>query len=428
MSQMIFEQLYPDVLGAISGGTRANIDALQCALGVFPRQAFLNQPVEAVLLVQNMIDQPLQVRVSINLPPQDKNGNTLVLDTPRQVIPFDMAAGEVGALRIPIIAYPPTQPGTDIPFHVAVRSRSARQGRLIRARAGGAPPTNIPVSPFKLQALREIEFGSETWSGSSDILSATFDIAPRRLPPGQYSLTARYETFWTADEMQRERERVTAKIEEARELAGAMTTTNLFWPMIYATEDHFAACNLPLYPGEIKAIGKMMTYTMSEATVLERENKLENTRWFQALCHLLAEKPELAYAEVGALAAEHLYQHGIYDSVMLAFRLLQTRVSEDLGNLEERMSYAENVVSWFVGQSTPDIHYAYLPLALAGVIINMIVGATIEHPSIMLKEIQEAAEQRRRHVHGDMAVIFQMFDKVFKAAEREASRMTPLRS
>ena len=64
-----FEPLYPDVLGAIAGGLRVTFDdALQAAVGIFPHSAYLNQPVEVIVILQNMIDQNTDVKVALHLP------------------------------------------------------------------------------------------------------------------------------------------------------------------------------------------------------------------------------------------------------------------------------------------------------------------------------------------------------------------------
>ena len=65
MSQIDFDPVYPDVLGAITGGTRINMDALQCALGIFPVRTYVNQPCEIVLILQNMVDQMMKMKIMI---------------------------------------------------------------------------------------------------------------------------------------------------------------------------------------------------------------------------------------------------------------------------------------------------------------------------------------------------------------------------
>jgi len=225
MSELFRVDTYPDVLGSISRGLRSDLDSLQVALGVFPRQAFLNQPLEIVLLLQSMVDQPIQVKVKVQVPPDDSRGSVLVLDTPKNEVTATLKGGEVGALRIPIIAYPPTQPGTDIPLHVAIRHKTGRGAKPVRSRAGGVPPTSFAVSSFKLQALRDVTFTAQPLNGDPSTLTTYFDIAPKRLDMAQYTLVPRYETLWTKAEMAGEHEMVQSQVELAQQIASSMTTT-----------------------------------------------------------------------------------------------------------------------------------------------------------------------------------------------------------
>jgi hypothetical protein len=116
-----FEPLYPDVLGAIAGGLRVTYDnVLQAALGVFPRGAYINQPIEIILILQSMIDQNIEVRVAINLPNRAPNGSSIKLTTPQKEVSRTMSAGEVGVLRLPVVALSPTQPASGVPIRIAV--------------------------------------------------------------------------------------------------------------------------------------------------------------------------------------------------------------------------------------------------------------------------------------------------------------------
>ena len=68
---------YPDVLGTITGGSRLNVELVQCAFGVYPTSTALGQPFEALVLLQNICDRPLQVTVTVQLPRKDSNGNRM---------------------------------------------------------------------------------------------------------------------------------------------------------------------------------------------------------------------------------------------------------------------------------------------------------------------------------------------------------------
>ena len=57
------------MLGAIAGGLRVSFDdVLQAAVGIFPRSAYLNQPIEVLVILQSMIDQNMDVKVALHLP------------------------------------------------------------------------------------------------------------------------------------------------------------------------------------------------------------------------------------------------------------------------------------------------------------------------------------------------------------------------
>src|ERR1700712_485366 len=104
MTDFSFEQMYPDVLGAISSGIRVNMgDVLQCAPGIFPSQAYVNQPLELVLLVQNRVDMPVQVAVTLHLPDQDSSGRPMMIVAPARSLTHTLVAGEVGVFRLPMV-------------------------------------------------------------------------------------------------------------------------------------------------------------------------------------------------------------------------------------------------------------------------------------------------------------------------------------
>ncbi|MFO7322091.1 MAG: hypothetical protein DIU68_010190 [Chloroflexota bacterium] len=391
-----FEMAYPDVLGALTDGLRTDLEHLQCALGVFPRQAFINQPLELVLLLQNMIDQPLQVKVTLQLPMQDRRGMLLVLEGPGPVIEQPMGPGEVGVLRMPIIAYPPSQPGVNIPARVTINSRSGRSGRPVRPRGGAARPGYLSMSPLKLQALREVTFNTIYKPVLPDTLTTFFDLAPTRLSPALYSLTARYETIWSPQDLINEREQLENKRQLAAELAGAMTTTAVYWPFYYRTEEVFARRGIRLAPGEIKAITKLMAYTIGEASLYERDQEMHQSRWFRALCAaVIANETVAADQEPGEIAANSLYEAVLADAVALGLEIVRSYLGDSVMPAENPQVYAERVAAWVTGADGESLRYLYLPLVMAGIALTPLVGSSIENPWIMVRELAETVEARK---------------------------------
>jgi hypothetical protein len=416
------ELMYPDVLGAITGGARINMDALQLALGIFPRQAYLNQPVEVVLILQNMVDQPMQLKVALQLPTRDKKGNVTVIDTPKNMLSMGMQPGEVGVLRIPIVALPPTQPGSDLPVHVAVRYRTAKPGQQVRPPTGGVPPSVLSVSPFKMQVLREIKFIARPWHESNDILTVSFDVAPKKLPPPQQTLSARYETLWAQEEVAEERQLARNKMQDARRVATMLTRYSSYVPLMQTIDEIYTRRGLPLHPGEVKAIAKLLVYTLEDGLELEPGFSVEKSRWFQTLCRLLVSNPELERKDGGEIAVSYLLQPALYDAILLAFALIQHKVREDLGDERERVNYANRFLIWFNGQGEPDLTYVYLPLVMGGVVINQIATRREDNPWIMLDELREASRGRARLVSGEASTIFRLMDQLLEEGEDELRR------
>lgn len=417
------EPFYPDVLGAITGGTRISMDKLQCALGIFPRRTYINQPVEVVLILQSMVDQNMQVKVGIQLPTQDKKGNPVVLDVPKKLISLGMRPGEVGVLNIPLVPLPPTQPGTGFPVRVAVRFRAAAEStHYVRPPTGGAPSSVLSVSQFKLQALRDVEYSAHTWNQSAEIITSYFDVAPRRLPPTPLDLKARYESLWTHEEMAEERELVQARVQDAVYLSAGLTRASVYEPLVAAVDERFARRGLPLHPGEAKAIAKMMTYTLDEGLELEPGFNMQESRWFQTLCQVIAYNPEVEQMKKGELAVKYLFDSALFDAIILGFAVIQPKVRENLGDSAERINYANRVLTWLAGQIEPDLNYVYLPLVLGGVVVNQFVTLRGDNPWIMLDELREAYRGRVRLATGEAVTIFKMMGSLLDDAAEQLRR------
>lgn len=417
-----FEPMYPDVLGAITGGTRINMDQLQVALGIFPQRTYLNQPVEIVLILQNMVDQNMQVKVAVQLPTEDRRGNPVVIDTPRKMLSIGIRPGEVGVLRTPLVPRPPTTPGTQFPVRVAVRYRTAKPGRAVRPPAGGAPPSILGVSSFKLQVLRDVAFSAQMWKNSPDILTTYFDIAPKVMPDLNPELRPRYESLWTHEEMAEERELVLAKVDDARRVSNGLTRGAVYQPLLNAVDERFAGRDLPLHPGEVKAIAKMITYTLDEGLNLEPGYTIEGSRWFQTLCQVLAHDESVEDWDRGTLAVRYLFEAALYDAILLAFSVIEPKVDEDLGDKAERTSYANRILAWYAGQGPADLSYAYLPLVLGGISISEYVKVQQENPWIMLEELREAQRGRSRLFTGEAVAIFKLTDQLLTKAEESLRR------
>jgi hypothetical protein len=406
---------YPDVLGAVTGGNRLSNEHLQFAFGIFPRQSFINQPFEAVIVLQSTMSHPMQVKIALRLPSQDQNGAPAVIDSPNQQILLTLQAGEVGVLRIPMVARPPTRAGKDFPVRLAVRTRIDEHAESVRPPAGGAPPSVLAVSPFKVQALRDITFDAQHWNHSSDVVTAHFDLVPQRLTQNVTMPKMRYEILWSREQMPQEMARAHQQIDSARRLADSAQFTSSYGAFLKAVNHHFGEYDMPLHPGEAMAIAKMMAYTLDEAPKIELTD-VEDTRWFAALCQVLAARPELKRMDRNELMAQYVFNEVLYESILMGFHVIESKVKEDLGSAQERLEYANRVMAWLGGRGAPDLNYVYLPLVLGGLTISRLVRSNInESPWDIVDSLTEAMQGRIRLADDATVIVFEMLNAMLRS-------------
>jgi len=418
-SDPTFKPLYPDVLGAITGGPRVNMEDIECALGVFPRRAYLNQPLEVVIVLQSMIDVPAQLKIGIRIPTKDREGEVAIIDTEKSTVSVSLDAGEVGVFRIPLIARPPTHAGKDFPVRIAIRYRAPENRKMIRPTGGGVPPTMLSVSSFKLQVLQEVEYVSHKWNESTEIMTVYFDVVAKNMPGGSHNLKPRYESLWKQHEMHEETVLARTYYDEALEIAHSMAYGSAYIWMLDAVEERFARRGMPLHPGENKAIAKMMTYTIDEAINREPDYDVEKTRWFKGLCSVYARRPELIHENRNEIISKHVFEGVLYEALLMAFRILRTRVKENLGSHSEQLNYTDKVLTWFAGHGEADLSYVYLPLVLCGLAISRLVKSNVtENPWDISDDLIEAYHGRSRLITNTADPVFDMLDELLEKHQK----------
>ena len=407
--------IYPDVLGQITGGQRINMDALEVALGVYPQMAFINQPAELVIVMQNMVNQPLKVKMGIRVPNSDPNGNVIIVELSKSSVSMTIGPAEVGVLRLPMIVRAPTKPIKNLPISVAIRFRIGGEPEYVRPPGGGAPASVLSVSPFKLQALREIKFIAHKWNESTDILTANLSIANKTLPNDPGQLRPNYEVLWSQEGLRKEIRLAQARFDEAKEIASPGHTGDLYPAFTEVVKERFANRGMPLHPGEAMAIAKMMTYTVEDAPAREPGIVLEDMYWFRALCQVLAANPEV-YDQTRAMIISHyVFDEVLYEAVLVAFRVLEGKVDEDLGDEVEQFNYANRFMNWFSGHGEADLTYVYLPLLIGGLSIARLVRSHIgENPWYLADAMDEAFAGRLDLMSGQNVVVFDILDKVLE--------------
>ncbi|MDX2162965.1 MAG: hypothetical protein SF162_16740 [bacterium] len=415
---------YPDVLGAITGGERVGMHALQFAVGAAPALTYIGQPFEIVIVLQNMADQPLEVKISLGLPTRTPDGRPLLFVTPRPLFALRMSPGEVGVARIPAAAQLPTpQPLVDVPIRVAVRQRVQSPFRFVRAPRGGAPPADLAVTPFQLQALRDVEYVEHPLDQSPESVSVRVSVAAGTVPGRAHLQEARprYTPLWTPDQMAAERARTLEQQDEARFIAADLMADipAVFPALVVGINGLYARYGHPLKPGEDQAIARMIAYVMRDHSRHDQDYQLEDYRWFQTLCQVMAYDVNAVRRPSADLVLRHLLFAALHDAVFAAYRLIRPRLRIDLGDRVARDERAHKILTWLAGHTEPDLDYAYLPLALGGLCLYRETFPSEPDPWRMVEDMREAYRQRVRLDVADERPTLDLLDRILLQVEDE---------
>lgn len=413
------QQYYPDMLGVLATEHLLVDDVLQCALGLFPQSTVVGQPIEALLLLQSLIDQPLPVQLTIKAPPRDTHGNLLNVFTPRPRFAFNLPAGETGLLHVPVVPELPTEPGSGYPIYVHVAVQKPDRFGRVRPLSGGPPPSLLAISPFRVTVLRDVHFVAQ--SAESNWLGVTFDVLTGRFPPRAEPPAPRYEALWTVRELAQERARTQEVAGEALRFARGLTRTNVYAPLLQRTRDVFGDAGLPLHPGEILFITKLLTYVMEDGLELEQGASLVQSFWFQRLCGLMASDPTVL-DNVDQLI-KLLYSAVVQDAVLLGFKMVTHNTGVEFGDEDEQNGYAARVVGVVEGRLPASLEHIYVPLAMAGTMLvaQMTIGQ--ENPWQSLAALQEARDGRTALAGGALREVFDILNQMIAKAEQHLHEM-----
>jgi hypothetical protein len=418
------EWLAPDVLGAVTGNARVGMGALQLAVGAAPALTYIGQPLEIAVILQSMIDTPLDVRISLNLPTHADKHTSINLTTPRKVVSLKLAGGEVGVARLPVTPLLPTPaPLDDVPIRIAVRHRPETTSyRYVRAPLGGAPPSELPINPFQLQVLRDIHYIAHAWDQSPELITVPISVAPGQVPGRSDALNAkpRYAALWTMENMPIERERAAAQIDEARFIAAdMMTSVDALHPVILRGIDAaFAGRGEPLRPGESMAIAKLVTATFQDRAD-DHQFRLESLRWFQTLCQVLAFDDRAARRPAPELVVRYLLHAAIFDAVLLGYAAIRPRLRIDLGDRAARAEQANKILTWLAGHVEGDPAYIFMPLALGGLALHLGFRLTGEDVWTLVEALRDAYRMRSRVTDPRLVSVLEILDRLLSEVEGE---------
>jgi hypothetical protein len=407
---------FPDVLGMVTGGARLSAGAVQYALALYPTSVAVGQALEALILLQNACDRPVSVTITLHLPRKDVDGNRMSLVAPKESLTQNLGPGETGLLHVPIIPYPPTHPSEENVIGVRAEARAPRGAQMVHGRHGGRPASVLSMSPFRLNALREVGFSAVV---EGEHVVKTFNILPGSIAAPQLDLTPRYETLWSVRELPDEQARYLALSKRAAAFAETLDPSRLLEPLIAVTETRYARAGLSLHPAESLYVGKTLIYALEDGLQAEGVYPLNEAAWFRRLI-TVADDDGLLSDRDGLIA--FLYTALIRDAVRLGLVMVERASGEQLGEKADHIFYAQEVITALETQHENDLGHIYLPLILAGVLVNSTVKDVRENPWESLARLREAWRGRIRLAGSQYGWVSEMLSNFMYEAEQVLHR------
>lgn len=413
---------YPDVLGTLTRGVRKSFDYVQCAITTRPDVITAGEHFEAILLLQNQINEEIDVRVELEFPKKDKANHKGVFSSKSTRLLVGMQPAEVGFVTLPVSASPQTAPSDDyeIGIKLTVKRYRGSTGLLGRAQEVRAHSSDIPfrismtanaAMQENYESLRSLTFSSEDHMKKQMIFDK-FSVIKPTAPVLLGSLKAPqagWVSLWTVSDHLDDKNLVERTKEELALLLPQLRRESLFKPLLRTIQAAFQEANYTLHVAEAIHITKLLTLVIEDgAKVVDPDTplkKMEIPSWIGNVARLLLQEPRFAKQGVYLMSHE-LFHDILHYAIMYGFSMVGTVMNEKFGSSEELSAYADTIVQAIENKESLNFAQAYLPLVTAGIIANNRVTMPGEKVRDTLHLIHKTLAERKAEKNEDNAFIF----------------------
>ncbi len=439
---------YPDILGAITKGARANLGVAQVALATRPTIPRAGRPFELLVLVQNATDADLDVTVTVALPELDarKHKGRFTAQAGRVVAAVKPA--EVGYIVLPILVEADTAPAPGYHLSADIEVKPLGKPQRLRADTGGGSVE----TQFVPGALKEKIFGLRALTFSTQrrqthTFDVAFELAPGKLGEPAAAVKAGWLSVckvsdYTDDRYLLHRYGSLLQIKTLPQLKRA----TLYEPLMQTTTAHFQAAGYPIKPAEARLIAKLLTLILEYASprhtshghmaagiynvdaLIARdpftwESKPHIPHWTRAYIGYIEKDARTAELATPILT-KYIYEDVLRDAIDYAFGLIEKDSGEDVGSTAERATYREKLLEKLKAKAGIDFSLLYLPLVMGGMIVADLVMMPKEDPSELLKEISHALESRAGECAEDDPIFIMTQDILWRTGQKYGIKLS----
>jgi len=422
---------YPDVLGALTSGARANVGVVQCALAVRPLSVAAGQPLELVLVVQNACDQTVDVSAQLTLPDADNKKQKGRFLTPKTKPVVAVQAGEVGYISIPVATLLDTAPGDSYKVSVEIDVKASGKPTRVRAQEGGGIFVSSMMEAAgraRLAELRTLRFHTQK-ALMRNSLETTFTVSGVRpgLPP---DLHAKWVSLWTLADSTESLLLLQYADEMLVRTMPKLKRAVVHQALLEATRTRFADAHYPLRDAEAALIAKLMTiileyaapkerghgyqaagkYAVEPLFAIVRQNPATHVRlphWMSAFLRLVA-RDARALDHIDKLVMRQLYLPLLRDAIEYGFALLSQTTGQIMGEEADIAQYADQVIACLETGEGMEFQRVYLPLAMGGALINEKILLAGEHRDEQVERLVADLDERKPEIPDEDADVLDM--------------------
>lgn len=261
---------FPDILGYVTGGERLNLDIIHLAATGLPTTIKAGKVFRLVVIVQNMIDSPVGLTLTLSLP-TDTAGKKNKFSTNTQKIEVGLLSAEVGMVLFPIGSMGDAANGL-VKFSITVSDvKAERRAMAVRSPEGGSAlyADGLKADKRKLLdnfAKQKFVGGKKGLFGGSATLTPVINFQQNGLTESN-TAKAEYRSLWQHTDFRQNPVILLDrfKAELTQQVLPMLERTQILAPLIKQTGTRFKQAGYELSEIEAKLIGRTMTHVLEYA-------------------------------------------------------------------------------------------------------------------------------------------------------------------
>jgi hypothetical protein len=439
VTESTYQPNYPDILGAITGGARYNVNVVQVALAVRPRVVRAGRPFEAILLIQNASEVDVDVTATLQIPEQDakKQKNRFIAKSARLVV--GLRPAEVGYVVLPISSLPDTAVSDQYKVGMGVDVKPLAKPKRIRLPEGGGevnPEYLSDETQSKINELKKLTFYTDKRGLMGSIIEAPFNVLSAQV--GQLvDLKPGWINLWNMSDHRDDRlllEKYGSVLSE--KILPNLKREQLYGRLFETTRQRFADTGYEIQPIEAHFIAKLLVTVLEAAAPEEAtfdplnderlnvkelltkgmDNPAMLPSWCRGVLKAIDKDPSAADNPAEVLATA-LYDELLRDAIGYGFNVLAKTTGEELGSETDMREYGERLVGSIIKPNGAlTFTDVYLPLTLGGVVMYDRAILSDEKVGESLTEIFRQIKTRREEVNEDNEIVYNMGERVIDRA------------